>query len=376
MKQKYPYIFKILLATVFALLAFLIPIVSVRLVLGLIAVIILSFNLRKFTAFFITFVILFFLIPSLLTMFVTNFQQPADFINDLFGGTVRFGYNLNERGYDYSYEDNLKIMRADKEIPINEFMELDGEEIYVNLDVDVRGVNLNIDFDDESEVIEIPEELSYEIENGVLKIFYDGDWSNKRADISIGTENMEYKSLDIRSVVLDVRGDLNTKDLKINSTTTKMYLDLIADNFDITSTTAKLDGEFIVDNFISSNTTSVYRINFEGNSFYMNSTNVEMNGIFKSKDIAIKGVNVSANLSVENANLIRIDSNMSNLDIKYLDLWQGNRTLDINSKIGKAKVGVKEKMVTAVGESTENYGELIINTEGRYTVERYTFLGY
>jgi hypothetical protein len=309
-------------------------------------------------------------------MFVTNFQQPADFINDLFGGTVRFGYNLNERGYDYSYEDNLKIMRADKEIPINEFMELDGEEIYVNLDVDVRGVNLNIDFDDESEVIEIPEELSYEIENGVLKIFYDGDWSNKRADISIGTENMEYKSLDIRSVVLDVRGDLNTKDLKINSTTTKMYLDLIADNFDITSTTAKLDGEFIVDNFISSNTTSVYRINFEGNNFDINSTNVEMNGIFKSKDIAIKGVNVSANLSVENANLIRIDSNMSNLDIKYLDLWQGNRTLDINSEIGKAKVGVKEKMVTDIGESMENYGELIINTEGKIIVERYTFLGY
>lgn len=363
MKQKYPYIFKALLAMVFAIFAFLIPIASVRLVLGLIAVIILSFNLRKFTAFFITFTILFFLIPSLIAMFLTNFQQPAEFLNNIFSGTVQFSYNSSERGYDYSYEDNLKIMRAEKEIPANKVL-------------DIKGDNININFDNESDVIEIPEELSYEIENGILKIFYDGDWYNRRADISIGTENTEYENIDIQSVVLDVRGDLKTKKLKINSNNTKMYLDLIADNFDIASTTAKLEGEFIVDNFISSNTTSNYKINYEGNNFDMNSTNAELNGIFRSRAISIAGVDISAYVSVEKTEFISISSNMSNLDIKYLDLWEGSRTLNINSKIGKAKVGVKEKMFTASGDSTENYGELIVNTEGRYNVEKYTFLGY
>jgi hypothetical protein len=155
-----------------------------------------------------------------------------------------------------------------------------------------------------------------------------------------------------------------------------MYLDLIADNFDIASTTAKLEGEFIVDNFISSNTTSNYKINYEGNNFDMNSTNAELNGIFRSRAISIAGVDISAYVSVEKTEFISISSNMSNLDIKYLDLWEGSRTLNINSKIGKAKVGVKEKMFTASGDSTENYGELIVNTEGRYNVEKYTFLGY
>lgn len=363
MKQKYPYIFKIICSLIAVFLAFLIPISSVKVVLGIIAIIIFSFNLRKYTVFFITFIILFFLTSLFMTNFTTNFQKSSDFMNEFFRGTVQLGYNLNERGYDYSYEENLKILRADEKIPMNK-------------NIEIKGVNFNIYFDKESDVIEIPEELSYEIEDGVLKIFYDGDWRNKRADISIGTENTEYENLVIESVILDIKGNLVTKKLKVNSTNTKIHLELIANNFDIDSTTAKLDGEFVVDFFNSNNTNSDYRINFEGYNFNMNSTNVDLRGIFKTEELNIEAVDVAANLSVENTDFIKINSNVSNLDIKYLDLWKGKRTLDLKSEIGKAKVGVKDKMKETVKESTENYGELVINTEGKIIVERYTFFGY
>ncbi|MGM0642073.1 MAG: hypothetical protein ACQESN_11700 [Thermotogota bacterium] len=353
MNQKYPYIFKILLAAVFALLAFLIPVVSVRLVLGLVAVIILSFNLRKFTAFFITFTILFFLIPSLLAMFITNIEKPEHFFNDIFGGTVQWGYNMEDRGYEYSYDDALKILRADEEIEFHD-------------NVLIKGNNFNIHFDEDSDVIEIPDELSYEVENGVLNIFYEGNWKNTKANITIGTEELSFEKIEIRSIVLDLRGELFVDELNINSTTTKAYLDITSDFFDFSSTTAKLEGNYDIKKFKASNTTSDYKIDFIGEEFDLNSTNANLKGVYITNSLEIDGVNVSFVGSVEGTEKIVIDSNMSNLDIKYLDSWEGNRTVDINSKIGKAKIGKLAK----------NDGELIINTDGRYSLERYTFLGF
>ncbi len=353
MNQKYPYISKILLAAVFALLAFLIPVVSVRLVLGLVAVIILSFNLRKFTAFFITFTVLFFLIPSLVAMFVTNVEQPAEFFNDIFSGTVQWGYNMEDRGYEYSYDETLKILRADEEIELHD-------------NILIKGNNFNVHFDEDSDVIEIPEEMSFEIENGVLNIFYEGNWKNTKANINIGTEDLKYEKIEIRSIVLDLRGELVVDELDINSTTTKANLDVEANFFDFTSTTAKMEGSYNVKSFKASNTTSDYRINFTGEEFVINSTNADIKGVYKTKKLDIDGVNVSFVASVEGTEDVFIDSNMSNLDIKYLDTWEGRRNVDINSKIGKAKIGELEK----------NEGKLIINTDGRYSLERYTYLGF
>lgn len=353
MKQKYPYIFKILLAAVFTLLAFFVPILSVRLVLGFIAVIILSLNLRKFTAFFITFTVLFFLIPSLVAMFVSNVSQPAQFFEDIFGGTVQWGYNLDKRGYNYSYESNTKILRPDKEIDFSK-------------NINIKGINYNINFDDESDKIEIPNELSYDVQNGDLKIYYEGNWNNTRADIVIGTKNNIYKNINIDSVVLDVRGKLNADELDIKSTTTKMHLDLTGEYFDINSTTTKLDGNFKVNDFKANSTTSNYNIDFVGRSIDIDSVNTDLNGTYNTNKMKIKGINVSITSSVESVENIIIDSNVSNIDIKYLDVWKGKRYIDINSKIGKAKIG----------KTAKNEGDLIINSDSRYNVERYTYLGF
>lgn len=297
MFKSYPIFFKLMTAILLAFLAFIVPILSIKIIISIISVIFFVLCLRKFGIFFAVMVILFFIIPASIFMLFSfrNFpnQMPWNMHRQYNIPNVP-GFNNFWNNFNWNDSTNASPSKIYKP---NKYINREKELI-------INGINLQITFNENSDQIHIPDEFKIKKRDDSIEIDFYTNNHNDKIIIEIGTK-YGYENLIINSTVLNLNGNIIAENIELYSIGTFYFSGkMFAENVLINTTSSKTEGTFDVINLSMNSTamtTKIDLINTE--SFNVNGTSI-------------------------------------NLDIKYLGEWTKKRNFNISCTVGDITINI------------------------------------
>ena len=309
--KRVEYLLKLVFALILGVLAFFAPSVFLKAILSIVALILLSMNMRSYKILFLILSIVLFIIPA---SFFSNYVSDRSFwrwINsDHFSQSSNNGETLKPDTY-IDAADNLII----------------------------SGPGFRILFDETSDKIYIPHEIKQSRSGDTLSL--SSNSVNKGVFIEVGTKN-PYNSIRIEASGLSISGDLTVEDMNIQTLGLSSYVNLQATNFIVSCAGLDLGGELSVDNI------------------EIDATGVSWKGTVDAEKVKVQGIGMDINLLVKRAKDFSIQGTAMNGSIKYIDKWTDERNISIYVTHGN---------FTLI-EPSDNEGSLELNISGMINVDR------
>lgn len=322
----------LIIALIFGLLIFIVPIFFLKAVFAVLAIIFLGINMKNDKIPFLILALIFFVIPVVIFSSINS----SDF---------SWSFFWNE-GFKPKTSESL-VLEPDTYI--------DKAENLI-----IESVGLEIVFDETSDQIYIPHQIKQQRNGSTLRLYSEySDIKNQKVKIIVGTKN-PYHNIQINSTSLYLNGKLNTEYFYADTTSLKVNADIYSDYFDVDTTSFSLNKDLNALG-VEIDATSIYiRANIFAKDLDIDGTSINLQGFINSEKIRIDGTTVKIDLEVEDANNINISGTTINAVVKYEDIWQGNRYLRVEATHGDLKII----------EPSSNTGRLEVRTEGRIRVDR------
>lgn len=297
--RKYPILYKIIIATVLSLIAFIIPVWGVKIGLAFLAVIFFALSFRKFSWLII-------LIGTIITLSVLGIMITSNFIPEIneffnydFSFFIPFVTNIND-------PSKMNLMEADTEIET-------ASKIYFN------GTSFKITVEDNEGMISYPERIDFKKSGD--SISFNNKFNNRTAEIIID-DDIEFELFYSDSSVISITDRLLAKDFKIHGSVVNVNDILYAEN------TLVLNGSVIN---VNANLFSPESINISGSVS-------NLDGIFSTNDLEISSSVSNISIDVQNTKRLSINSSTLSGNVDYLDDWEGERYLDITASLGNMSI--------------------------------------
>ncbi len=299
---------KIFLTFLFSLSTLFVPYYSLKIALGIIAIVLLGLTFRRFGVTFIVLAIIFVVLPlGIIGIMNSNFFFMPRVMAHVFPFEQMFG------GYRAHYRENhfgSQKIYPDKSIEGNS-----------NVILNVNGLELT--FDPNSTEIKIPSELNVERFGDNLEISLKRrSFNNITYVVKIGTKRA-YNSLKIQSNGLTINGEIGQR------------IGLLS----VGCNGISLNGILNV------------------NALVLNCNGAVFDGEINAKSVRIGANGVVSHLSIENVQNFSMSCNGIMGDVTYKDAWNGTRTFHVNGTSGSLTIRIPE----SAGELNVNADRIHVN---------------
>ncbi len=341
MSKQYQTVMKILIAGVLGLAAVLVPVVAVKFLLSLAAVIVLSLCLKKFAWVPIVFFILFIMLPvGFFT--VARINAPFMMHQNWFRNIFNYSYDWRSPGVGTWGGWSFSGTRTTNHTRLMPDKLIDAEEQLI-----FRGLGLEIEFVTGFSGIKLPGTMQTRRSGGTLTISMPDSWQNTTAVIQVGTGS-SISSVEVQSAFLRLRGRVELERMILNCTALEMSADVtVRGNLMIRGASASVSGTYFVNCFFTEGVTAL-----------------NVDAWFESESIRITG-SAAANMKLELSEVkdFFVSGSAISANIKYLDKWEGVRRLTVEGMAGDVLV-----MIPAASN-----GDLDVNRSGyvRVSTTRY-----
>jgi len=337
--KKYHVLFKITIALVLALVAFIVPIWGIKIGLAFLAVIFFALSFRKFSWLII-------LVGTIITlsamgiMIISNFIPEINkFFNYDFGFFIPFVANMND-------SSKMNLLEANHETAWK-------PKIYF------YGTSFKISKKENGGMISLPDSIEFkQTENSLV---LRNNYNNRTAEIIVD-KNIQFELFYAETGVISIVDDFNAKDFKIYSSVININGNLISEgtmilngtdtgvisiiddfnakDFKIPSSVININGNLISGNTMVLNG-SVINIKNDLNS--PDSINISgmvsnLSGTYSTKKLEISSSVSNLSIDVMNIDNFKINSSTISGSIDYTDNWNGERNLDITASIGNLDI--------------------------------------
>ena len=297
--KKYPILYKIIIAIVLSLIAFVIPVWGVKIGLAFLAMIFFALSFRKFSWLII-------LIGSVITLSVLGIMITSNFIPEIneffnydFSFFIPFVTNIND-------PSKMNLMEADTETET-------AAKVYFN------GTSIKITVEDNDGLISYPERI--EMEKSGDGVSFKNKFNNRTAEIIID-DDIEFELFYSDSSVISITDRLLAKDFKIHGSVVNINDILYSEN------TMIINGSVIN---VNANLFSPDSINISGSVS-------NLDGVFSTNDLKISSSVSNISIDVQNTKSLNINASTLSGSIDYLDDWEGERYLDITASLGNMSI--------------------------------------
>ncbi|MDN5343398.1 MAG: hypothetical protein PWP28_2278 [Oceanotoga sp.] len=343
MTKKYQYIFRAVIAVLFAILGVFIPSAVFKVIFAFLAIFMLALNFRKFTVFLIIFVAIFFLLPGVSIAVYKSRNFERDFSN-----FWMYLYNDNEYKKIWKY-DFSRVYIPDMEIKSSN-------------QISFRGSAFELVFDEESNKISIPSELTYYYDGNKI-IFDSRDYLNAKMKIIIGTKNNDYTSLFVDASYLEMKGSsFSSKYIDLDVVNLKVFNGINSKNVNINSNVVYLTSFFNSD-FIDIDGVSVKLNNFliDSETFNIKSDVLDISGEFYVKKLNFEGTSINFDLKLHETENFYSSGTTINGSLEYLDNWEEDkRSIKLYGEIGDVEIITRK----------DNKGEFDIRSDKGILINR------
>lgn len=302
MSKNFPLITKIIISFAIAIIAIFIPNVPLRILLALFSAILFIMPLKKHGIFFIIVVC----IVSIVGISVNSISQYSDYFEFPIMARNPFGF-MNYFFPLPGYKNNT----GNLESGYNKLYAFLPEKTVESINnVNISGDFVRIEFDADTDDVKYPSQASSSVKNGILNISSNN--SAKPFLIIIGTKSGT-KNIDIVSEKADINGSFQVNSLNIISE--EIFF----------------NGKIICEEKLSMN------------------SDLTLSGIceLKSPEIFLKAELASVKLNVEKCENIIINCSVFSGSVKYLDKWDGTRTINfISSGFGDIDIFIPSETGT------------------------------
>jgi len=319
---KYNYLLKLVFAVVFGILALFTPSLFLKIIFSTVGIVLLALNLKSFKILFVILAVVLFVIPvSIFSNFINSQIDWDNLWSDLFNGEEFYNQN-----HGYNYNSNSKGIQPDTYIERAENLQ-------------IKGINYEIIFDETSDQINIPSQINHSINEDTLTLT--SNIQDQQVIIVIGSK-APYKGIRINSSGLNVMGNLEVENFDLNANGLNFDTTLEASNLSINSSGLSFGGNIHVD------------------QAEINASGISWNGFVDAEEFTLNGAGVEMDLSVINAEHIYINAVTLTGTIRYMDKWIGTKYLSIKGVHGDIDIL----------EPSDNEGKLKINSQGRVKIRR------
>ncbi len=297
--KKYHVLFKIMIALVLALIAFIVPIWGIKIGLAFLAVIFFALSFRKFSWLII-------LVGTIITLSVMGIMITSNFIPEInkffnydFGFFIPFVANIND-------SSKMNLMEANYETEWK-------PKIYL------YGTSFKISKKENDGMISFPDSIEFkQTENDIT---FRNNYNNRTAEIIVDS-SVQFELFYADTAVISIVNNFNAKDFKIYSSVININGNLISED------TMILNGSVInINNDLDS-----------PNSISISGSVANLSGTYSTKELEINGSVSNLSIDVMNVDNFKINSSTISGSIDYIDNWDGERYLDITASIGNLNI--------------------------------------